>query len=324
MKPAKARKYPYGSVFADIFTEYVELNQAVGKKFDVDASAVWRFDKWCVENSVSVKILTRDIYSQWCEVSPNEKNTNHCARIRAMNRAVNFLREYGRCDFVPQPAPRAVRSFTPYIFSHDEIRRFFKAADNIVYKRQAPLAYKIYPLLFRMLYCCGVRVSEVTTLRKEHVDVENGILTILDAKHNKDRLVPMSTSLTELCRTYTEETLPAENEFFFPAPDGGQLYTGTIYTRFRDLLWKAGISHHGRGKGPRLHDFRHSFAVHRLAEWSRSGIDLYTTIKILSVYLGHVDIASTQCYLRLTADVFPEVIAQFETSFGGVFQEVSV
>ena len=324
MKTAKAKKYPYSSVFSNIFTEYVELNQAVGKKFDVDASAVWRFDKWCVENGVSSEVLTRDIYSQWCEVSSNEKNTNHRARIRVINRAVNFLREYGRCDFVPQPAPRVVRSFTPHIFSHEEIGQFFKAADNIAYKRQAPLAYKIYPLLFRMLYCCGVRVSEAASLRTEHVDVENGILTILDAKHNKDRLVPMSTSLTNLCQIYTEKTLSAGSEFFFPAPDGGQMHTGTIYTRFRDLLWKAGIPHGGRGKGPRLHDFRHSFAVHRLAEWSKSGIDLYTTIKILSVYLGHVDLASTQCYLRLTADVFPEVTAKFETSFGDVFQKVPV
>ena len=324
MKTPKPKKYPYSSVFADIFTEYIELNQAVGKKFDVDASAVWRFDKWCVENGVNDTILTRDVYSRWCEVNPNEKNTNHRTRINVMNRVLVFLREYGRCDFVPQPAPRAIRSFAPYIFSYDEIMCFFEAADNIVYKRQAPLAYKIYPLLFRMLYCCGVRVSEATSLRTAHVDLNKGVLTIINAKHDKDRLVPMSESLTELCREYAMEVLPADSEYFFPSPDGGCLWKGTVYTRFRDLLWKAGIQHGGRGKGPRLHDFRHSFAVHRLAEWSRNEIDIYTTIKILSVYLGHVDLASTQCYLRLTADVFPEVTARFEARFGDVFQEVPI
>lgn len=322
MKAAEPKKYPYSSVFADIFTEYVELNQAVGKKFDADASAVWRFDKWCVENGVADEILTRDVYSVWCEVNRNERNTNHRARVRTMNRAVNFLREYGRSDFTPQSAPRAVRSFTPYIFSHDEIHRFFAAADSIEMKRQAPLAYKIYPLLFRMLYCCGMRVSEVTLLRAKHVDLNKGVLTILDAKHGKDRLVPMSDSLTKLCSEYAMEVLPADSEYFFPAPDDGYLSKGTVYSRFRDLLWKAEILHGGRGKGPRLHDFRHSFAVHRLTEWSRSGVDLYTTIKILSVYLGHVDLASTQYYLRLTADVFPDVTAKFEAGFSDVFQEV--
>ncbi|MDR0936277.1 MAG: tyrosine-type recombinase/integrase [Oscillospiraceae bacterium] len=241
-----------------------------------------------------------------------------------MNRAVNFLREYGRSDFVPQPAPRAPGRFVPYIFTHYEIERFFSAADSIEYKRQAPLAYKIYPLLFRMLYCCGMRMSEATSLRAEHVDLKNGVLTILNAKHNKDRLIPMSDSLTQLCRAYSEEVLPIGSEFFFPSPYGGQLASTTVYNRFRDLLWKAGIQHLGRGKGPRVHDFRHSFAVHRLAKWSLDGIDLYTTIKLLSVYLGHKDLSSTQVYLRLTAEVFPYVTAKFETSFGDVFQEVLV
>ena len=324
MRTSETRKYPYSSVFADIFTEYVELNQAVGKKYDVDASAVWRFDKWCVENNVYSAVLTREIYSRWCEVGPNEKNTNHRTRVGVMNRAVKFMREYGRSDFTPQPAPRALRSFTPHIFSHNEIGRFFAAADNIAYKGQAPLAYKIYPMLFRMLYCCGLRLSEATSLRVEHIDLKSGVLTLLNTKHNKDRLVPMSETLTRLCRVYAEETLPIGSKFFFPAPDGGQLAPGTVYSRFRDLLWKAGIPHGGRGKGPRIHDFRHSYAVHRLAQWSRDGIDLYTTIKILSVYLGHVDLSSTQQYLRLTADVFPEVTAKFEANFGNVFQGVTV
>lgn len=322
MKPVEVKQYPYKSVFADIFSEYVEINRAVGKDFDADASAVWRFDKWCVENGVTGKILTREFYAKWCEVNPNEKNTNHRVRVNVMNRALTFLREYGRCDFTPQRAPRAIRSFTPYIFTQDEINRFFNAADSIEMKRQAPLAYKIYPLLFRMLYCCGMRVSEATSLRTEYVDLRTGVLTVLNAKHGKDRLIPMSESLTELCREYTMEILPADSDYFFPAPDSGYLSKGTVYARFRDLLWKAGIHHGGRGKGPRLHDFRHSFAVHRLAEWSRNGVDIYTTIKILSVYLGHVDLSSTQYYLRLTAEVFPDVTEKFEAAFGDVFQEV--
>jgi integrase len=311
-------------VFADIFTEYIEINRAIGKKFTAEASAVWRFDKWCVENDVTGYVLTRDIYAKWREVNPNEKNTNHRARVTTMNRVVNFLREYGRSDFVPQPAPRTSRRFVPYIFTHDEIARFFDAADNIAYKGQAPLAYKIYPLLFRMLYCCGMRMSEATSLRNEHVDLKNGVLTVLNAKHNKDRLIPMSDSLTQLCRMYSDEVLPIGSEFFFPTPDGGQLANGTVYNRFRDLLWKAGIQHLGRGKGPRVHDFRHSFSVHRLARWSNEGIDIYTTIKLLSVYLGHNDLSSTQDYLRLTAEVFPDVTAKFEAGFGDVFQGVPV
>ena len=71
MRIAKPKEYPYHSVFANIFKEYIEINRAVGKNFEADASAVWRFDKWCVENGVTGEVLTQDVYSRWCEVAPH-------------------------------------------------------------------------------------------------------------------------------------------------------------------------------------------------------------------------------------------------------------
>jgi len=322
LKPTiTTRPLRFNSVFADIFTEYIELNRAVGKKYNCDADCLGKFDEWCQHADVTDTLLPQSIYEQWCEKRAHENMATQRIRVDAVNRAVAFMRSRGYCNFTPRPCSRhlAKNSYIPYIFSKDELLRFFSAADNLKPRAVAPLAHKVFPLMFKMIYCCGMRKSEAINLRPVDVDIKNGILTVLNAKHNKDRLIPMSESLTTLCREYVDEVLPPDSPYFFPAPDGNILAGVTVYSRFRDILWKADIPHRGRGEGPRLHDFRHSFAVHRLAEWSKAGIDIYTTIQILSVYLGHVDLSSTQHYLRLTAEVFPEVTTMFEGHFGNVF-----
>jgi integrase len=322
MKPAVTKPLNFGSAFSDIFTEYIELNRSVGKKYNCDADCLEKFDQWCQKEGVTRKSLTRNVYEQWCGKRANESDATQRIRIDAVNRAVIHLRNNGYCDFIPSPAPRTYRSYVPYIYTKDELHKFFTTANNMKPQAIAPLAYSVFPLMFKMIYCCGLRKSEAINLRVNDVDLKQGILTVLNAKHNKDRLIPMSESLTKLCRDYSDKILPPNSTYFFPAPDGNRLSGNTVYCRFRELLWKSDISHGGRGKGPRIHDFRHSFAVHRLAEWTKSGVDIYTTIPILSVYLGHYDLAATQYYLRLTAEVFPEMTAMFENHFVNVFQEV--
>lgn len=88
-----------------------------------------------------------------------------------------------------------------------------------------------------------------------------------------------------------------------------------VYHNFRRFLWKAGISHGGKGYGPRIHDFRHTFAVHCLKKWSIEGKDLMTYLPILRVYLGHSTFEETAYYLRLTADVFPDITLKLETLY---------
>jgi integrase len=91
-----------------------------------------------------------------------------------------------------------------------------------------------------------------------------------------------------------------------------------LYRIFRCLLRECGIAHGGRGRGPRLHDIRHSFAVHRLERWYREGIDLSAKLPVLAAYMGHKSIRETQLYLRLTPHLFPDVCARMEQHLGHV------
>ena len=121
-------------------------------------------------------------------------------------------------------------------------------------------------VLLRLLYGCGLRVSEAVGLLCRDADLENGILTIREAKNGRDRLIPVSESLLKRMRTYRNDTAYwlRENDFFFPAPDRTILSPNTVYHRFRKILWDAGIPYNGKGNGPRLHDIRHSQIRYRL------------------------------------------------------------
>jgi integrase/recombinase XerD len=154
---------------------------------------------------------------------------------------------------------------------------------------------------------CGFR-------RYQNVDLKNGILTVREAKNGWDRLIPLSQSLMELCREYRSNVIPwaTDEDFFFMAPDRTILSPNTVYGRFRRILWEGGIPYGGKGNGPRLHDLRHTFAVHTLQKWVESGEDLTAMLPVLSEFLGHRSFGATSRYLRLTAEVYPDLVRQVE------------
>jgi integrase len=179
------------------------------------------------------------------------------------------------------------------------------------------------PVIFRILYGCGLRVSEVCNLRFCDVNLEAGILTLHDPKNGRDRYIPLSDSVREACESYAEHIWwEKDTEYFFMAPDRTRISPMTIYQRYRRYLVGAGISHGGKGHGPRLHDLRHTFAVHVLQKWITEGVDLTAMMPILSTYMGHVDIRSTAQYLRLTSEVYPDLMKQVEKTCSYVIPEV--
>jgi integrase len=165
---------------------------------------------------------------------------------------------------------------------------------------------------------------EALRLTVGDVDLEQGVLRISQAKNNKERFVPMAESLTKCCMEYKKimHENSTDSDYFFPGFHGGCYSNSTIYVRFRQYLWKAGISHTGRG--PRLHDFRHVYCVHRLKKWIMAGEELTNLLPYLSVYLGHSDFRGTEYYLKLTADLYPEIISMLEKSHGYIIPESGV
>jgi integrase len=175
-----------------------------------------------------------------------------------------------------------------------------------------------------MIYMCGLRVSEARFLKVADVDLKEGVLTINQSKKDNSRLVPMSDFLTKYCRIFSKKahTHSAPEDYYFPALGGKSMTLSNLYHNFRRFLWRAKISHRGRGFGPRIHDMRHCYAINCLKKWVKQEKDLMVYLPVLKTYMGHDSFKETAYYLRLTADVFPDITLKIEAKYPGIIPEL--
>lgn len=323
MKPASNPIIVFTGPFSEFCDKFITLKRSLGCKYKSEAHYLRMFDDFSKSFNPS-GILTKELICQWIQKRPHETSKTHSNRISVVRQFALYMADLGQDSYIP-PAQnfKISRNYVPYIFTKDELIRIFQAADKIKKQVAAPFSHLIMPVLFRMLYCCGLRVSEALELRVCDVNLSDGVLTIRNAKFNKDRLVPMSSSLVKVCDDYAKKALitAKSTDYFFPAPDKGRYSSKSIYNKFRVIMWQCGISHGGRGKGPRLHDVRHVFTCHSLSQWVKAGKDIYCLLPILSTYLGHESISATQGYLRLTPELFPDIVNAFENKYGQVIPE---
>jgi len=315
----------FESILGELIAGYIEEKKAVGYKYIKGSSLLKCFDTLVVNKHLVEKKLPKELVLLWTKKRPNETDSNRNGRISIVRGFAQYMVRLAYEAYIfPAAAVTIDRySYVPYIFSEKELKNIFTICDSYPVSDVSPNRHLILPLLFRMLYWCGLRISEALNLKLNEVDLKQGTLFIRDAKFGKERIVPMAKTMTERCRQYASKVHNYEscNPFFFPSPYGGHYKESTIYHLFREILWKAGISH--SGKGPRLHDIRHSFSVHCLKKWVLNEEDLTNLLPYLSAYLGHVDLRGTQHYLRLTADLYPKIIASVEQNFSFLIPEVS-
>lgn len=314
-------KIEYRSLLGDLMIRFIQEKQACGYRYEWEILALRQLDRLLCDIGLSSMELPKLAVDRWTAKRPNERPRTQQARISIVRRFGLYLRRQGLLAHLPDARvmPITRLDFTPYIFRRDEIKKIIAAADNLAPESHVPWRHLMMPEIFRLLAGCGMRVGEVLTLRVADVDLADGILSVRMGKFNKDRLVPLAPVMTARLRRYAAilgEREPAA--VFFPAPDGGPHSRRTVYGIFRRLLRMCGIPHGGIGRGPRLHDLRHGFAVHRLESWYREGADLWAKLPLLATYLGHKSLVGTQRYLRLTPEIFPDISARLEEFIGHV------
>jgi len=312
--------------FKEMLEDFIQQKRNLGYQYNTTRDNLWRFSKFTLNHhSAQDKSLTKELVLLWTARRKNESVNTWLHRASDLRQFALYLQSQGHDVFIPQKNHKVRRNeYIPYIFTFEEISRFFRVVDSM---QPHPLSngHQIYPLLFRLLYCCGLRISEALKLKISDVNFDDGVLFIRESKFIKDRLIPMSKPLAEMFVRYhalfNGNSLP-EN-FYFRKKNGTPLTRDWIYEVYRKLLWKAGISHGGKGKGPRLHDMRHTFCVHTLTKQVKNNVDLYTALPILSAYIGHSSVGATQRYVRLTAEVYPELIEKISQKCAYVIPEVS-
>jgi integrase len=235
-----------------------------------------------------------------------------------------FLKLQGIDAYVhPKNLVKTSRDFIPYIFTKDEIESILYHADRIgPNKNNFVNTPHVHPAVIRILYGCGLRVSEALALLCDDVDLDNGVITIRYGKNNASRLVPISNSLRDYLLYYDSKVQRGFNPYFFPALRGERYSDVTIRNNFRKFLKKAGIRPLPSGLFPRVHDLRHTFCVHALEQMVAKGMDPYCMLPALSTYVGHKGIESTEIYLRLTKQYFLDVLKYGEKDADLIFPEV--
>lgn len=314
-------RYEFQSAFAEEIQNYVDNKSAAGFSGENFRRALIAFDRFCFGQGITENpVFTARHASLWTEQRAGEAHTTHYARINASKHFLTCLSLKGYDVYVVRDVRYKGTDFQPHIYANDETERYFIAVDSHTSSRNRMDAIQ-YPVLFRILYCCGTRINETLGIRKKDIDLDKGIIRLNEAKNNRQRYVVMGDDLKALMNEYANKCfyLLNDEDYIFQNACGGRLDKKTIYARHREFLFQAGIPYEGDGKGPRIHDWRHHMAVYSFKQLADSGLDMYVALPILSTYLGHKTIFATEKYVRLAMQLFPYIESKFHPVVDRIF-----
>jgi integrase/recombinase XerD len=261
--------------------------------------------------------LTTQLALQWAQQNPSAQPSTWAQRLGHVR---SFARHHIASDpqtEIPPPGllPFRPRRARPYLYSEEEIERLLSCALDL--PPIDGLRPWTYHCLLGLLSVAGLRIGEAIRLKIEDANLQEGLLTIRGTKFGKSRLVPIHRSTQEVLaqyRTRRERFLAGRNtsSSFFVTSRGNHLDIGDIHRTFYKLSRRIGLRAANASHGPRLHDFRHRFAVQTLLRWYRSGEDVERRLPVLSTYLGHVHVADTYWYLSGCPELMGQAVARLE------------
>ena len=301
----------------DAVDRYIAWRQAHGTKFRTETVVLHLFLKSIDGETGCDAVTGAQVCSFLAGNGPLTRYRAHKYAVLAGFYRYAISRGYATSSPLPDNEPKSPPSLPPYIYSHDELRRLFNAID-VSRRRAIQLDARTFGTLLLLLYGAGLRLGEVLNLTLADVDLSAAVLTVRDTKFYKDRLVPAGTQLAQALTIYTarraRRPLPDGSDSSFLANrDGTPVARRTVHDASVELRRSAGIlGTNGTRQSPRLHSFRHTFAVNRLTAWYREGADVQRLLPVLSTYLGHKNLAGTQVYLSMTPELLQQASLRLE------------
>ena len=249
--------------------------------------------------------MTKEMVEDLVEKRPHESFSTQSRRISLLRQLAIYLNRLGVEAYIypEQSKHKEAKTFVPYLFSDNEIRRIFEVADNLAPMTRWPHYQDVYPVLLRLLYAGGLRLSEALNLKLMHFDDINNTLTIENSKKGKSRVIPVSVSMSHVITKYMNKRFGGTNydrdRYIFEAPDGNCYNRGSLRSTIIKIFKTAGIPVNPSERHARVHDLRHLFSVKAMEKMKLEGMDLYCALPLLSLYLGHEGIRETEKYLWL-------------------------
>jgi integrase len=290
---------------------YVSMRQGLGYKYQEQARRLRDFVSHMEVRKATT--ITTKLALAWATVPPS-----HVSSARRLTDVRGFARHVASVDPKTEVPPTGVfpqwRRPKPYVYSDGEIDVLLRAA--LALPPTDGLRRWTYHHLFGLIAVTGMRLFEAIGLQRGDVDLKEGVLAIQQTKFGKSRLLPLHATTRAALHSYAERRdahLGSRcGSHFFVAERGGRLVTQCVHSVFRRLSREIGLRRPGDPAGPRVHDFRHRFAIHTLVGWYRDGMDVEKKLPALSTYLGHTHVRDTYWYLSACPELLQEAARRLD------------
>lgn len=314
----------FHSGFSEKLSSFVTQKNSLGFPYKESIRILYEFDAMCAEYFPNENVLSQEICMRWAIRKETEQNNSFNNRLMPIREFAKYLIRIGENAYVIED--RFVKKkprHTPYIFSEKEILLLWRFYDSVKQNPEEPVKHLAMAAIVRLLYCCGLRPIEATRLRVQDVNLLEGKIYIIESKGHKDRIVMMHSDLKNYLENYdkkVQEYMPNRRKFF-PNHEDDSFSVVTLDRAFRNARTSCNII--GTSIAiPRLYDFRHTFATHRLYQWMKEGKDLSTMLPYLSAYMGHTDLASTYYYIHFVPGQFESMSGYDGSSLERLIPEV--
>lgn len=306
------KEYPYNSIFAGLIKDYITSRREAGFVYDNPAYWLYRFDQFCSDAKLSEVTVTKSLYQAWATKSDSETKRTQNNRLQALRNFCIYLNTMGITAYVPCILPRPEKVI-PYLMTDEDVQEFFVQVDRYKTTSTVKAFQRLsmeYKVLFRLIYCCGLRNNEACSLKTENVDLDKGTITIFHSKGRKDRIVYLADDLCRLCTDYLQwlnTQLDIPSEWFFPGKYPELPIPKTSVDRKFNQFWNNTSSAKNCDKKPTVHCLRYAFVIKRINTWMKADLSLQVMMPYLSNYLGHKDPSETYYYFHQVRDAFQTV-----------------
>jgi integrase/recombinase XerD len=296
------------STLVDELDRYLTIRRSLGYALNTDERILRRFITFAEQNCA--ERISTALFLRWQEAFGHASRQTWSRRLGIVRLFAQWLHGIDQRHEVPPQAliPGRYRRTRPYIYRDDEIRRIIEVAAEL--PSVNGVRALTFPILFGLIAVTGLRISEAISLDVGDVDLDAGVLTIRRGKLGKARLIPLAASATAQLAAYARERdrlLGAAPQPFFVSDHGARLtdcgarYNFAVVCQTIGLRQVQKFTRHGRG--PRIHDLRHTFAVRTLIDWYRTGKDPGREMIKLTTYLGHASPAHTYWYIEAVPEL---------------------
>ena len=298
--------------------DYLALRRSLGFKLRSTAAGLIEFASFLEQKGAPY--ITTALALEWAMQAVAHQPSTWAQRLGFVR---VFARHWSATDPRTEIPPTGLLPFRakrarPYLYTEQEIQRLLAAAKQL--SSVNGLRPWTYHCLFGLLAVSGLRISEAIKLERQDVDFNQGRLTIRQTKFNKSRLIPLHISTQDVLAQYAQRRdglLPTQSSRCFLLNDHGRrLESSAVRRTFYDLSRQIGLRGPVDHTGPRLHDFRHRFALNTLIQWYRAGEDIERRLPVLSTFLGHAHTADTYWYLSIHPELMGLATKRLEQRWG--------